>query len=119
MIKLTDLLNEVNVAPIINKPELINQIAEYDIYLLSALTYSNSDINEFLGHYGYNSMEEYIEDVPGEEAIKLVKLYFKHIKPGEIHRVVQQSEPIAGYKMVRSWSFYDDEMDDLIILTKF
>jgi hypothetical protein len=64
-------------------------------------------------------MEEFKEE-EDLGAAELAELYFKHIKPGEVYRVTNQSEPVAGYKMIRSWSFgYREELDDIIILTKF
>ena len=116
--KNANLLNEVNIEPAVNKSELLGKIAQYSVYLLSALTYSNSNVDEFLDNYGYNDLEEF-EQEEDAEATALVKSYLRYIKPGEIRRVVNQSEPVAGYKMVRSWSFEDDEMNDLLILTKF
>jgi hypothetical protein len=119
MIKLTDLLNEVNIAPSVNKPELLNKIADYSLYLLSYLTYSNSDINEFLDNYGYNSMEEFKQEEDAEAA-ELAELYLKYIRPGEVHRVMRTLEPVTGYKNIMIWSYsYVEEMDDIIILTKF
>ena len=119
MIKLTDLLNEVNIAPAVDKAKLLGKIANYSLYLLSYLTYSNSNVNEFLDNYGYNDMEEF-EQEEDAEATELAKLYFKNIRPGEVHRVLNQSEPVAGYKMVRAWSYgFREEIDDIIILTKF
>ena len=118
MIKLTDLLNEVRIVPPTDKAALLNEIADHDIFLFSALTYSDSNIESFLNEVGYNDMREFA-DHENPEYVKLVESYLKHIKPGEIYRVTSQSHPVAGYKMVRAWGFGDDELEDLIILTKF
>ena len=78
MIKLTDLLNEVNIAPAVDKAKLLGKIANYSLYLLSYLTYSNSNVNEFLDNYGYNDMKEF-EQEEDVEATELAKLYFKKL----------------------------------------
>ena len=118
MIKLTDLLNEVRIIPPTDKAALLNEIANLDIHLLSPLTYSDGNVENFLNEVGYNDMKEYA-DHEDPEYVKLAESYFKHIKPGEVYRVISQSHPVAGYKMVRAWGFGDDELEDLIILTKF
>lgn len=48
MIKLTSLLNEVRIVPFTDKAKLIDDIADYDLYLLSTLTYSDSNLSDFL-----------------------------------------------------------------------
>jgi hypothetical protein len=118
MIKLTSLLNEVRIVPFTDKAKLIDDIADYDLYLLSTLTYSDSNLSDFLDHFGYNDMQEYIDNEP-EESVKFTESYLKHIKPGEVYRISNTSTPVAGYKMVKAWSRESEELDDLIILTKF
>jgi hypothetical protein len=70
MIKLTDQLNEVNIAPAVDKAKLLGKIANYSLYLLSYLTYSNSNVNEFLDNYGYNDMKEFEQ----EEDVELFEI---------------------------------------------
>ena len=90
MIKLNNILNEIEVGLPLGKKEILNWwFNEGNIHLLSYLTHSPS-LNQFLSDVGYDDLKYYLEDefvfeenvIP--EIIEYIEAYYKVFKPNEI-----------------------------------
>ena len=91
MIKLKNILKEIEVGLPLSKKEILNWwFNKGNIYLLSYLTYYPS-INELLSNNGYDNLEDYLSDEFGYEEkdimeyIPYIEGYYKVFKPNEIY----------------------------------
>jgi hypothetical protein len=91
MIKLENILKEIEVGFPLSKKEILNWwFDEGNIYLLSYLTTSPS-LNQFLSDVGYDDLKYYLEDEFGFEeniipkVIEYIEAYYKVFKPNEIY----------------------------------
>jgi hypothetical protein len=90
MIKLKNILKEIEVGLPLSKKEILNWwFNKGNIYLLSYLNHSPS-LNQFLSDNGYDNLEDYLEDEFGfeenviPEIIEYVEAYYKIFKSNEI-----------------------------------
>ena len=91
MIKLNNILKEIEVGLPLSKKEILNWwFNEGNIYLLSYLTKSPS-LNQFLSYEGYDNLEDYLEDEFAFEEniipkiIEYINGYYRMFKPNEIY----------------------------------
>jgi len=95
MIKLNNILNEIEIGLPLSKKEILNWwLNNGNIYLLSYLTHYPS-INELLSNAGFgnpSNLEDYLKDEFGYEAedditenIEYIETYYKVFKPNEIY----------------------------------
>jgi hypothetical protein len=114
-------LDEVKILKPRNKMDILDSIDEY--YLISVLVYYDS-AERLLKDRGYANIRIFLEHDYGYQGDDLdfaenqVKTYYYYIKPGDI-KVVNEVNPVAGYKNVyiRKGEERDDNL--LVLLTKF
>lgn len=117
-------INELEINTNTSRKEILELLYEFNSYLLFML-FDHNSIQELLDEYGSNNLTEfYSEDEYSYEGdnlkkvISLTESYYKIIRPGDIHVIKEDSEPIPiHYKMIHVWN--DEEENTVIFLTKF
>jgi hypothetical protein len=101
MIKLTNILNEIKVVQPVNKMKAFKDMLEFDEGILTYLIQYDT-LNDFMDEYGYDSLEELLEDNYGiddpQSYTPYITNYFNYIKPGDITIIGENITPITGYK---------------------
>jgi hypothetical protein len=100
--KLTDILKEIKVNPPLNKRKAFEDMLNFDEAMLTYLVQSDT-LNEFIGGYGYDSLEDMLEDdfgITDPEYITKINNYYNAIKPGDITIIGESITSITGYKNV-------------------
>jgi hypothetical protein len=104
MIKLTNILSEIKVNQPVNKMRAFTNILNFDEEMLASMVTFES-LNDFIGEYGYDSLEEVLTDNYGindpQPYIPLITNYYNAIKPGDVAFVKDYEPtitPISGYK---------------------
>lgn len=123
-------VNELNVKYPLSKIKLIKQIISLNNYLLDGLVRYKT-IDEFIKWEGYNSLEEYVNDIYGfgdpikDKIINSIELYYKHIKPGEIISIDYEHD-VSDFNIINLENFKnliliktDDKDLNYYYLTKF
>jgi hypothetical protein len=124
----TNLKKEARVVPPISKSKIVDDVYEFNPYLLKTLLYYDT-IEELIGEMGYDNLEDYLKDNWGwggdplyginlnqTTAKNLITTYYNTIKPGDIKRVDNKTS-VAGYVHVEE--ICDDDNECVIVLTKF
>lgn len=128
MIKLTDIVDEIKVRPPLNPREVIDELSEFNLFLLIEVLYYNT-LSEFKEAHGYSDfgLEDLLFDefgYQGEEldkAIQLIENYYRTVHPGDV-KIIQYTDgkiDISGYKNAITKYAYDTDDCYYTILTKF
>jgi hypothetical protein len=104
MTKLTDILKEIKVNQPVNKMKAFTDMLNFDEGMLASMVPFES-LDDFIGNYGYDSLEEALTDNYGiddpQPYISLITNYYNAIKPGDVAFVKDYEStitPISGYK---------------------
>ena len=120
-------ITELNVNKPKSKMDILNEILDFNPYFIKFLNPFKSE-QELNDEYGdnisleelYSEIEFSYEDEYLKKAIELTELYFIYIKPGDIHIIEKDIEPIPpGYKNIHNWRLDDDDEDSTVFITKF
>jgi hypothetical protein len=128
MIKLTDIVDEIKVRPSLSPQDIIDNLSEFNMYLLIELAFYNT-LSKFKEAHGYpnDDLEDLLFDDFGYQgenlntAVQLIEDYYRTIRPGDV-KVIEYTDgkiDINGYKNAITKYAYETDDCYYTILTKF
>ena len=107
----------------VNKQKVLDDIWEFNNWLLYQMADSSTE-QEYVKGWGYDNLEDLLEDNYGyqeerlKKAIFLIRQYYQTIRPGDV--IAGGKMNVEGYKNVELYCPQDGELTDcFIVATKF